>query len=47
MIKILTRVMSRPKGVARLYWDSLLVFSDIGVPKSYNLIKISYANIQK
>ena len=34
-----------PRG-ARLDWDSLLAFSDIGVPKSYNCINISYAKIQ-
>ena len=27
---------------ARLYWDSLPAFSNIGGPKSYNKIKISY-----
>ena len=30
----------------RLYWDSLLSFSDNGGPKSYNLIKISYKKVQ-
>ena len=29
-----------------LYWDSLPAFSDIGGPKSYNRIKISYIKIQ-
>ena len=47
--------MSRPfprpikaerEGGARLYWDSLPTFSDIGGPKSYNCIKISYTKIQ-
>ena len=34
------------EGGAKLYWDSLAAFSDIGGPKSYNLIKISYTKIQ-
>ena len=34
------------EGGARLYWDSLPAFSDIGRPKSYNCIKISYTKIQ-
>ena len=29
-------------GCETIYWDSLLTFSDIGGPKSYNKIKISY-----
>ena len=37
----------RTKGGEELYWDSLPTFSDIGGPKSYNLIKISYTKIQK
>ena len=34
------------EGGARLYWDSILAFSNIGGPKSYNEIKISYTKIQ-
>ena len=29
-----------------IYWDYLLTFSDIGEPKSYNIIKISYTKFQ-
>ena len=29
-------------GRETIYWDSLIPFSDIGGPKSYNIIKISY-----
>ena len=29
-------------GRETIYWDSLLTFLDIGGPKSYNIIKISY-----
>ena len=46
-------VVSRPdpppkanEGDARRYWDSLLTSSDVGGPKSYNKIKISYTKIR-
>ena len=41
-----TPALANKEGV-KLYWDSLLAFSDIGRPKSYNYIKISYTKIQK
>ena len=33
-------------GCETIYWDSLLTFSDIGGPKSCNIIKISYTKLQ-
>ena len=33
-------------GCETIYWDSLLTFSDIGGPKSYNRLKISYIKLQ-
>ena len=38
---------SKPRsGCETIYWDSLLTFSDIGGPKSYNRIKILYTKLQ-
>ena len=33
-------------GCKTKYWDSLLTFSDIGVPNSYNIIKILYTDFK-